>query len=155
MPHCVNVESVLIFWATLLEILCSPFPEQGVRIPIKDPEELAIERVSGQRGNLCSVWKYQIAGSCLLSSTVCVNRRVSREMRFLFFCNRFKIQHLDRFHILPTRQTYIIYSRVSERRPVKQPVAQPGPRHKGVPMGAFVASLCSCFSHCASHKRLS
>lgn len=40
MPHCVNVESFLIFWATLLEILCSPFPGQGMRILIKAPEEL-------------------------------------------------------------------------------------------------------------------
>lgn len=38
---------------------------------------------------------------------------------------------------------------------MKQPMAQPGPKHKVVPMVAFVSSLCWCFFHCASHKLLS
>lgn len=53
---------------------------------------------------------------------------------------------------MPARQICIIYSDGSARCQVKQPVAQPGPKHKVVPMVAFVSSLCWCFSHCASHK---
>lgn len=73
---------------------------------------------------------------------------------FLYFCKSFKIQHLDVFHILPTRQIYIIYSDVSQTCQVKQPVAQPGPKQKGCPW-LHLSPLCWYFSHCASHKLLS
>lgn len=69
MPHCVNVGSFLILWATLLEILCSPFPGQGMRILIKDPEELLKgSEDKGENLALLGSIKSLVAGSFLLNS---------------------------------------------------------------------------------------